>query len=111
MNDLGSDEEIAEIKRRRSDGYREHPIVVIAVDDVPDRYAIVFGNHRALLASWEQESLDALVIETPEDFAAVEQQSPIGWTQSHGTDDTLRYATARAAILEAAMRIGSRERP
>lgn len=108
MNDIGSDEEIAEIKRRRAQGgYRECPIVVIPSES-EGKFAIVAGNHRALLASWENESLEAFVIENDEDFAAVEQQLPFDSPEGQNIDDASRYVAARNLILEAAKRLANK---
>jgi len=107
MNDIGSDEIISEIRKER--GKKEHkepPLVVMAIDDRPGLFAIAFGNHRALLAEWEKRPMEALVVESEDDFALAEQEHATLWGELPGgvaADSThARYERARVEILEAA---------
>lgn len=107
MNSIGSDEIISEIRReRRRKDFEEPPLIVIAIDHHPGLFAIVHGNHRALLAEWEKRPMEALVIESEDDFAAAEQDDATLWGElsGRGVADSIqaRYERARVEILEAA---------
>jgi hypothetical protein len=104
MNDLGSDEIISDLKGKRLRGENQDvPLVVMSFEEFPTKYVIVSGNHRALLAKWEHEPLDAVVLETPEDFEAIERERPTNWGQSYSASNVSRYTAARSEILEAAI--------
>lgn len=105
MNDLRSDEIVAQIRTAREHGYEDMPVFVLPLDAFPGRYAIVEGNHHAWLAEREKRLVSAVVIETPEDFEKAERVRPTVWGDSIEGNDAkkTRFERAQAAIYNAAV--------
>jgi len=105
MNDLRSDEIVAQIRTARKHGYDDMPVFVLPMEAFPGRYAIVEGNHHAWLAEREKRLVSAVVIESPEDFEKAERVRPTVWGDSieeNGSKET-RFQRAQAAIYKAAL--------
>lgn len=112
MNHIRSDEIIAELRKQSAAGDQQDPILVVAVEEVPGKFAIISGNHRALIAERDQHPLPALVIESEEDLVPVEgiaeawdEDSTPTDTQSRGS----KYQRLREKVVQAALSIYCRE--
>lgn len=112
MNDIGSDEIIAELRRSWSRLQEEEPIIVVPVQEMPGKFAIVSGNHRALIAERDQKPITARVIENDEDIASIHDIAQAWEEDIDADDDTChksRYQRVTSQVVQAALSLYRRK--
>ena len=107
LDGLDADEIIAQIRKdRATPGYREHAVYVVPIDANSTIFALYNGNHRALLAEWENRALMVRVLEGVADYIQAEADQPTYWADDAAPADSStpeqRYSAALKAVRRSA---------